>query len=172
MSSMAKLKASEHFQLGRRRNHARLGERKFPSPGPESNSRPSGSVVGTSDIVFGGWWVQFSPGVRKFSLSRASMISPPSKLKMFTGSVCVLLTSVSLKLIKIKIKLIYATTSSWEKKQNGGWKLRDTDWFYFSFYNPSCLFFYDPSWSESIRVDPTQTGGPSWSGPTFVPAFL
>ena len=35
-----------------------------------------------------------------------------SKLKMFTGSVCVLLTSVSLKLIKIKIKLIYATTSS------------------------------------------------------------
>ena len=33
------------------------------------------------------------------------MISPPSKLKMFTGSVCVLLTSVSLKLIKIKINL-------------------------------------------------------------------
>ena len=48
----------------------------------------------------------------KFSLSRASMNSSPSKLKMFTGSVCVLLTSVSLKLIKIKIKLIYATTSS------------------------------------------------------------
>ena len=34
------------------------------------------------------------------------MVSPPSKLKMFTGSVCVLLTSVSLKLIKIKVKLI------------------------------------------------------------------
>ena len=48
--------------------------------------------------------------VRNFSLSRASMVSPPSKLKMFTGSVCVLLTSVSLKLIKIKF--IYATTSS------------------------------------------------------------
>ena len=41
-----------------------------------------------------------------------SMVSPPYKLKMFTGSVCVLLTIVSLKLIKIKIKLIYATTSS------------------------------------------------------------
>ena len=106
------------------------------------------------------------------------MVSPPSKLKMFT--------SVSLKLTKIKIKLIYATTSSWEKKQNGGWKLRDTDWFYFSFYNRSCfflwtelirvqfyfifIFLFDPSWSESIRVDPTRTGGPSWSGPTFVPA--
>ena len=111
------------------------------------------------------------------------MISPPSKLKMFTGSVCVLLTSVSLKLIKIKIKLIYATTSLWEKK-NGGWKLSDTDWFYFSFYNPSfyflwseliqvqfCfifIFLFDPSWSESIRVDPTRTGGPSWSSPTFI----
>ena len=42
------------------------------------------------------------------------------------------------------------------------------------------VFFYDPSWSESnfilflffysIRVDQTRTGGPSWSGPTFVPA--
>ena len=40
------------------------------------------------------------------------LISPSSKLKMFTGSVCVLLSGVSLKLIKIKIKLIYATTSS------------------------------------------------------------
>ena len=97
-------------------------KRKFPCPGQESNSRPSDSVVGTSDkhVVFGGWWVQFSPGVRKFSLSRASMISPPSKLKMFTGSVCVLLTSVSLKVIKIKIKLIYATTSSWEKTKMAG----------------------------------------------------
>ena len=34
------------------------------------------------------------------------------------------------------------------------------------------VFLFDPSWSESIRVDPTRTGGPSWSGPTFVPAFL
>ena len=63
-------------------------------------------------IVFGESRVRFSPGVRKFSLSRASMVSPPFNMKMFTGSVCVLLTSVSLKLIKIKIKLIYATTSS------------------------------------------------------------
>ena len=93
--------------------------------------------------------------------------------KMFTGSVCVLLTSVSLKLIKIKIQLIYTTTSSWEKK-NGGWRVSDADWFYFSFYDPQ-WFFYDPSWSESnfilffhflylIRVNP------SWSGPTFLPA--
>ena len=67
-----------------------------------------------------GSWVQFSPWVWKFSLSRASMVSPPSKLKMLTGRVCVLLTSVSLKLTKLKIKLI---------------------------------------------VDP------SWSDPTFVPAF-
>ena len=28
----------------------------------------------------------------------------------------------------------------------------------------------DPSRSDLIRVDPTRTGGPSWSGPTFVPA--
>ena len=63
-------------------------------------------------IVFGGSRVRFSPGVRKVSLSRASMVSPTFNLKMFTGSVCVLLTSVSLKLITIKIELIYATTSS------------------------------------------------------------
>ena len=56
--------------------------------------------------------VRFSFEASKFPLSRASMVSPPSKLKMFTGSVFVLLTSVSLKLIKIKIKLIYATMSS------------------------------------------------------------
>ena len=37
--------------------------------------------------------------------------------------------------------------------------------FYFIF-----IFLFDPSWSESIRVDPTRTGGPRWSGPTFVPA--
>ena len=59
--------------------------------------------------------VRFSPRAWKFPLSRTSIVSPPSKLKMFTERVCMLLTSVSLKLIKIKIKLIYATTSSWEK---------------------------------------------------------
>ena len=37
------------------------------------------------------------------------------------------------------------------KKQNDGWKLSDTDWFHFSFYNPSCFFL----WSELIRVDPS-----------------
>ena len=109
-------------------------------------------------IVFGGSRVRFSPGVRKVLLSQASMVSPPFKLKMFTGSVCVLRASVSLKLITIKIELIYATTSSWEKKQNGGWKVSDADWFFFSFYHPS-WFFYDPSWSnpdwwsELIRSD-------------------
>ena len=30
----------------------------------------------------------------------------------------------------------------------------------------------DPSRSELIRVDPTRSGGPSWSGPTFVPAWF
>ena len=64
--------------------------------------------------------------------------------------VCVLLTSVSLKLIKIK--LIYATTSSWDKKI-GGWKVSDADWFYFSFYDPSTILFYFNFFirSESIR---------------------
>ena len=104
----------------------------------------------------------------------------------YSLEVCVLLTSVSLKLIKIKINLIYATTSSWEKK----WRVKGK-WcrlilffflwpelfflwsefirvqFYFIF-----IFLFDPGWSESIRVDPTRTGGPSWSGPTFVPAYL
>ena len=86
--------------------------------------------------------------VRNFSLSRASMVSPPFKLKMFTGSVCVRLTSVSLKFIKIKVKLIYASTSSWEKTK---WRVKGK-WrpliLFFSFYDPS-LFFYDPSWFES-----------------------
>ena len=70
------------------------------------------------------------------------------------------------------------------KKQNGGWKLSDMDWFYFSFYSPSCFFFLfiirvvfffmirvDPSpilfyfyffiRSELVGVDP------SWSGPDW-----
>ena len=29
----------------------------------------------------------------------------------------------------------------------------------------------DLSWSELISVDPTRTGDPSRSGPTFVPAY-
>ena len=59
------------------------------------------------------------------------------------------------------------------KKQNGGWKLSDTDWFYFSFYNPSCFFmvrvypspilfyFYFFIRSKLVRVDP------SWSDPDW-----
>ena len=48
------------------------------------------------------------------------LVSPSFKLKMFTESVRVLLTGVSLKLIKMKIKLIYATTSSCEKNKMAG----------------------------------------------------
>ena len=164
-----------------------LDKGNFHASRQESNSRPSGSVLGTSDkhVVFGGAWVQFSPGVRKCSLSRASMISPPSKLKVFTGS-------VSLKSIKIKIKLIYATSSSWEKnKMAGESSVIPTDFiflifivwvFFFIYIIWVVIFFYDPNWSESnfilflffysMRVDPTWTGSPSWSGPTFVPACL
>ena len=90
------------------------------------------------------------------------MVSPPLKLKMFTGSVCVLLTSVSLNLIN-KNKINLRNHEFVRKKQNGGWKVSDADWFYFP--------LYDPSWSEynfilfsffySIRVDP------SWSDPDW-----
>ena len=40
---------------------------------------------------------------------------------------------------------------------------------FISFY-VFCMIWDDPSRSELIRVDPTRTGSPSWSGPTFVPA--
>ena len=56
-----------------------------------------------SSILASGTKIFFVPGEHGFS---------SFQVKMFTGSVCVLLTSVSLKLTKIKIKLIYATTSS------------------------------------------------------------
>ena len=76
-------------------------------------------------------------------------------------------------------------------QQNGGWKPRrekgiiwpflPSKWVKFSVLLIKLLFFVDPSWSEStfilflflfirsesIRVDPTRTSGPSWSGPTF-----
>ena len=92
------------------------------------------------------------------------MVSPHSKLKMFIGSVCVLLTSVSLKLIKTKNKINLLNHEFVRKKQNGGWKASDADWFYFSFHYPSwsesnfILFIYlfflsDPSRSELIRSD-------------------
>ena len=41
----------------------------------------------------GGSRVWFLPRAWKFPLSRASMVSPPSKLKMFTGNLCVLLVT-------------------------------------------------------------------------------
>ena len=122
-------------------------------------------IMSDKHVVFGGSWVQFSPGVQKFSFSRASMISPPSKLKMFTGSVCVLLTNVSLKLIKIKIKLIYATTSSWEKNKMAGEKWVTPTDFIFLFkirVDPSPILFYFFILSGSIRpglavrVDPVR----------------
>ena len=60
------------------------------------------------------------PGRENFLCPGRAWFSSPSKLKMFTGSVCVLLTGVSLKLIKIKIELIYGTTSSCEKNKMAG----------------------------------------------------
>ena len=55
-------------------------------------------------------------GPGKFSLSRVSMISPPSKLKMFTGSVCVL----PIKINKNKNKINFRNHEFVRKKQNGG----------------------------------------------------
>ena len=54
------------------------------------------------------------------------------------------------------------------KKQNGGWKVSDADWFYFSFMirvDPSPILFCFNFFirSESIRVDLTRTGGPHFS---------
>ena len=121
-----------------------------------------------SSILAWGTKIFIVPGKRDFSSFQVENVH--------WKCMCAAHLSVSLKLIKIKIKLIYATMSSWEKK-NGGWKLSDNDWFYFSFHNPSCFLFMiwvDPSpilfyfyffiRSKLVRVNP------SWSGPTFVPA--
>ena len=85
---------------------------------------------------------------------------------MFTGSVCVLLTSVSLKLIKNK-NIINLRNHEFarKKKQNGGWKVSDADWFYFSFYGPSCFnffmirvqFYFILIFSIFIRVGPSRS---------------
>ena len=135
------------------------------------------SVVGTFDkhVVFGGLWVQFSPRVRRFSLSRAIMISPPSKLKIFTGSVCVLLIKINKN--KNKNKINFRNHKFVREKQNGGWKLSDTNWFYFSLYSPSCFFFIIRVfflWSELIRVQfyfilffSSIRVDPSWSDPDW-----
>ena len=124
----------------------------------DSNLRPCGSMVGTLDIVFGGPWVRFLPVVRKFLFSQGSVVSPPSKLKMFTGSVCVLLISVSLKLIKIKITLIYATMSLWEKNQMAVERSVMPADFIFLFMiqvdpSPILSYFYFFIRSELIQVD-------------------
>ena len=104
--------------------------------------------IGRSNYWNGGSRVRFLPWAWKFPLSWASMVSPPSKLKLFTGNVCVLLTSVSLKLIKIKIKLIYATTSSWEKNKMARERyVMPTDFIFL--FMIRVVFFYDPSLSES-----------------------
>ena len=68
--------SSEHFQLGKRRNHARPGQRKFSCQRWGSNSPPS-SLERPIYIAFGGSRARFSPGrVRNFSLSRTSMVFP------------------------------------------------------------------------------------------------
>ena len=70
----------------------------FHAPGENQTRDPPVQWLGRPIfIVFGGSRVRFSPRVRKVLLSWASMVSPPFELKMFTGSVCMLLTSVSLK---------------------------------------------------------------------------
>ena len=55
-----------------------------------------------------------------------------------------------IKINKNKNKIYLRKNEFVTKKQNGGWKVSDADWFYFSFYDPSCFcFFYDPSLSGS-----------------------
>ena len=74
-----------------------------------------------------------------------------------------------IKINKNKNKINLRNHEFVRKKQNGGWKVSDADWFYFSFYDPSPILFYFYFFirSESIRIDPTLTGSPSWSSPTL-----
>ena len=113
------------------------------------------SQVLQSARVIGGDTGQSASGV--FFVKRTfCLISPSSKLKMFTGSVCVLLTGVSLKLIKIKIKLIYATTSSCEKKKTK-WRVKGK---WRRLILPFLMIRVDFLWSElirlAVRVDPVR----------------
>ena len=74
-----------------------------------------------------------------------------------------------------------APESHWEKKDDLAF-FDPPNGLNFQFCWFNLIFLIAPSWSESnfilflffysIRVDPTRTGGPSWSGPTFVPACL
>ena len=103
--------------------------------------------------------VRFSPGAWKFPLSQASKVSPPSKLKMFTGSVCVLLTSVSLKSIKMKKKINLRNQECVRKKKwrvKGKWRRLILFFFLWSESNFILFLFFYP-----IRVDP------SWSDPDW-----
>ena len=85
-------------------------------------------------------------GHKKFPLSRASLVSPLSKL--CAAHWCII------KMNKNKNKINLRNHEFVRKKQNGGWKLSDTDWFSFSFYSPSCLFFIILVFFM-IRVDPS-----------------
>ena len=150
--------------------------------------------IGSSNHWTGGSRVRFLLGAWKFPLSRASMVSPPSKLKMFTGNVCVLLTiaSVSLKLSfrshiceaeHIVCNAVY--NMIWEElalvKQNGPWKPRRKKGFYppnglnFQFCWFNLIFLIAPSWSKSnfiylfcffIRSELVRVD-PSWSDPDW-----
>ena len=97
------------------------------------------------------------------------MVSPPSKLQMFTGGVCVLLTSVSLK----SIKIINLRNHEFVRKKNKQTN-KQTKWRVKGKWPRLILFFF--FWSELIRVqfyilflflysipvDPTRTGGPDF----------
>ena len=93
-------------------------------------------------------------GHKKFPLSRASLVSPLSKL--CAAHWCII------KMNKNKNKINLRNHEFVRKKQNGGWKVSDADWCYFSFYDPSwseanfilfLFFLFNPSRSELIRSD-------------------
>ena len=137
----------------------------FRTPGENRTcDAPNTIKIGRSNHWTGVSQVRFSPGAWKFPLSRASMVSPPSKLKMFIGNVCVLLTSVSLK----------SSFRSPAEKNKQEWE-HSSVWLFSKFSvllikllffllvqvdpSPLLFYFYFFIQSESIRV------GPSWSDP-------
>ena len=100
------------------------------------------------------------PGHENFLCPRASMVSFPSSLKMFTGSVCVLPASKSSKSLKIKMKLINSNHEVREKKTK--WRVKG------KWRRLILLFFL---WSELIRVQFyfifIFLFNSSWSGPDW-----
>ena len=86
---------------------------------------PNTIKIGRSNHWAGGSRVRFSPRAWKFLLSRVSIVSPPSKLKMFTGNVRVLLTIVSLK---------SSFRSPAEKKNKQEWE-HSTVWLFGNYLN-------------------------------------